>query len=126
MGAGHVRLSSDSIFKAPLTSLITGERSPCRQIGPDDVILLCLPLAHVAGSILGIYGLAMGSRLTVVSDFVPAEIAAIIEREQVTLPLIVPVMVRGLLAAIAHTGRKCSSLKKILYGAAPMATLLLK
>lgn len=121
-----VRLSSESIFKAPLTSLETGERSPCRQIGQDDVILLCLPHAHVAGSILGIYGLAMGSRLVVVSDFAPAEIAAIIEREQVTLTLMVPVMVRGVLAAMAHTGRKCGSLKKILYGAAPMATSLLK
>jgi acyl-CoA synthetase (AMP-forming)/AMP-acid ligase II len=121
-----VRLSSESIFKAPLSSLISGERSPCQQFGPEDVILLCLPHAHVAGSILGIYGLAMGSRLIVVSDFVPTEIAAIIEREQVTLTLMVPVMVNGLLAAMASTDRTCKSLNKILYGAAPMATSLLK
>lgn len=121
-----VRLSSKSIFKAPLSSLVTGERSPCGQIGKNDVVLLCLPHAHVAGSLLGIFGLARGARLIVVSDFVPAEIVATIEREQVTLTLMVPLMVRGLIAAMAQTGQSCKSLKKILYGAAPMATSLLK
>ncbi|WP_431484104.1 long-chain-fatty-acid--CoA ligase [Pseudomonas solani] len=121
-----VRLSSESLFNAPLSALVTGERSPCRQIDGEDVILLCLPHAHVAGSILGIYGLARGARLIIVSDFVPAEIVALIEREQVTLTLMVPVMVRGLIAAMAHSGRTCPSLQKILYGAAPMATSLLQ
>ncbi|HEP8424944.1 TPA: long-chain-fatty-acid--CoA ligase [Pseudomonas aeruginosa] len=121
-----VRLSSESIFKAPLSSLLTGERSPCGQIGQGDVVLLCLPHAHVAGSLLGIFGLARGARLIIVSDFVPADIVATIEREQVTMTLMVPVMVRGLIAAMAQTGRSCKSLKKILYGAAPMATSLLK
>lgn len=121
-----VRLSSESIFAAPLSSLASGERSPCRQITSDDVILLCLPHAHVAGSILGVFGLARGARLVIVSEFIPAQIATVIEREQVTMTIMVPVMVRGLIAAVTQTGIACSSLKKILYGAAPMATSLLQ
>jgi len=121
-----VRLTSNSIFQAPLTSLTTGEISPCREIGADDVILLCLPHAHVAGSLVGAFGLLRGARLIIASDFVPADIAAQIERENVTLTIMVPVMVRGLVAALEQGGRTCSSLKTILYGAAPMATSLLK
>lgn len=121
-----VRLTSENLFFAPMSSLSTGERSPCGDISVDDVVLLCLPHAHVAGAMLGIYGLAMGSRVIVISEFVPAEIAATIEREQVTLTLMVPVMVRGLLAAMEKTGLTCKSLKTVLYGAAPMATSLLQ
>ncbi|MCJ8206414.1 long-chain-fatty-acid--CoA ligase [Pseudomonas sp. RGM2987] len=121
-----VRLTSDNLFLAPLSSLTTGERSPCGDISSDDVVLLCLPHAHVAGAMLGIYGLAMGSRVIVTSEFVPAEIAATIDKEHVTLTLMVPVMIRGLLAAMEKTGLACKSLKTILYGAAPMATSLLR
>lgn len=121
-----VRLSNDNLFKAPLAAQITGENSPIREIGSSDVILLCLPHAHVAGSVLGVFGLAMGAKLIISRDFVPADIVATIEREQVTLTLMVPMMVRGLLAAMEKTGLTCKSLKTILYGAAPMATSLLE
>lgn len=120
-----VRLTSENIFTAPLASLVTGGNSPYGQIGPDDVVLLCLPNAHVAGSLLGIFGLAMRARIVTVGEFVPAEIAEIFEREQVTMTVMVPVMIRGLIAAMAKTGRSCGSLKTIIYGAAPMATSLL-
>lgn len=121
-----VRLTNDNLFKAPLSAQRTGENSPIREIGPNDVILLCLPHAHVAGSVLGIFGLAMGAKLIICRDFVPADIVATIEREQVTLTLMVPVMVRGLIGAMEKTGLACKSLKTILYGAAPMATSLLE
>lgn len=121
-----VQLTSDNIFKAPLAALVTEERSPCRDIGPDDVVLLCLPHAHVAGSILGVFGLARGARLVVTKDFVPSEIVSLIERERVTVTMMVPVMIRGLIACMEESKRKCSSLKTVLYGAAPMATSLLK
>ncbi|WP_134604435.1 long-chain-fatty-acid--CoA ligase [Pseudomonas aeruginosa] len=121
-----VRLTSENVFKGPLSALESEGISPCSEIGPKDVILLCLPHAHVAGAILGIYGLAMGSKLIISREFVPADIVATIEREQVTLTIMVPVMVRGLIAAMEMTGLACKSLKTILYGAAPMATSLLK
>ncbi|SDI16460.1 fatty-acyl-CoA synthase [Pseudomonas benzenivorans] len=121
-----VRLTSENVFKGPMTALENRGISPCTEIGSKDVILLCLPHAHVAGSILGIYGLVMGAKLIICRDFVPADIVSTIEREQVTLTLMVPVMVRGLIAAMEKTGIACKSLKTILYGAAPMATSLLK
>jgi len=121
-----VQLTSENIFKAPLVALATEERTPCRDIGPDDVVLLCLPHAHVAGSILGVFGLARGARVVITKDFVPSEIVSLIERERVTVTMMVPVMIRGLIAAIEQSKRTCASLKTVIYGAAPMATSLLK
>lgn len=121
-----VRLTNDNLFKAPLSAVETGGSSPCGEISSKDVILLCLPHAHVAGSVLGIFGLAMGAKLIICRDFVPADIVETIEREQVTLTIMVPIMVRGLIAAMEKTGLACKSLKTILYGAAPMATSLLQ
>ncbi|MER0630283.1 long-chain-fatty-acid--CoA ligase [Pseudomonas aeruginosa] len=121
-----VRLTSESIFTAPFSALATGGSSPYELVGRDDVVLLCLPNAHVAGSLLGIFGLAQGARVVAVGVFAPAEIAEVIDREQVTMTVMVPVMIRALIAAMAETGRSCKSLKKIMYGAAPMATSLLK
>jgi acyl-CoA synthetase (AMP-forming)/AMP-acid ligase II len=121
-----VQLTSDNIFKAPLCALASEQKTPCRDIGPDDVVLLCLPHAHVAGSILGAFGLARGARLVITKDFVPSEIVSLIERERVTVTMMVPVMIRGLIAEIERSKRPCASLKTVLYGAAPMATSLLK
>jgi len=121
-----VRLTSENIFKSSLSARTMGGRNPCQQLDEHDVVLLSLPHAHVAGSILGIFGLAMGARLVITSEFVPTEIAALIERENVTLTIMVPVMIRGLIAAMEQSGRVCPSLKNIIYGAAPMATSLLQ
>lgn len=120
-----VQLTSDSIFKAPLAALLAGERSPYRDIGPDDVVLLCLPNGHIAGSILGALGLAVGARLIVTHDFIPSQTIALIERERVTLTIMVPVMIRSLVAELALSGRTCASLKTRIYSAAPMATSVL-
>lgn len=125
--AKGVQLTHANLLHAPLTSLTEQQGiSPCHEIGPDDVILLCLPHAHVAGSMLGIFGLARGARLVIVPHFDPVEIVKLIEREQVTLTIMVPIMIRALTAAMAATNLRCSSLKTVLYGAAPMPTALLK
>lgn len=121
-----VRLSSRSIFSAALAAVPGQQRSPCEQITDDDRVLLCLPHAHVAGAILGLFGLARGARLLVTRHFVPAAIVELIDTEHVTLTLMVPVMVRGLLAAMTATGRQCRSLQTLLYGAAPMPASLLQ
>jgi len=121
-----VQLTSRSILSASLCAPVTGELSPCNPIDAHSVVLLCLPHAHVAGSLLGIFGLARGARLVIARHFVPEQMLDIIEREQVTLTLMVPVMVRGLMEAMARTGRACTSLKTIIYGAAPMAASLLQ
>ncbi|WP_190329698.1 MULTISPECIES: AMP-binding protein [Pseudomonas] len=120
-----VQLTSDSIFKAPLAALLAGEISPYRDIGPDDIVLLCLPNGHIAGSILGALGLAVGARLVVIHDFVPSQIVALIERERVTLSIMVPAMIRSLVAELKQSGRTCASLNTRIYSAAPMATSVL-
>lgn len=121
-----VQISSENLFKCSLGAITTGESHPCRNIGSDDVALLCMPHGHIAASIMGVIGLARGTRLIIVNQFNPAEIAALIERENITYTILVPVMIRALVMALEQSSAKCQSLKNIVYGAAPMPSAVLK
>ncbi|WP_322981415.1 long-chain-fatty-acid--CoA ligase [Pseudomonas sp. C11] len=121
-----VQITSENLFKTAMGAFATGEPHPCRTIGSSDAALLCMPHGHIAASILGVLGLARGTRLVIVNQFIPLEIAALIDREQITFTILVPVMVRALISALDSSGTSCQSLRNIVYGAAPMPSSLLK
>jgi fatty-acyl-CoA synthase len=42
------------------------------DVGPDDVLLMCMPAFHVAGTNIGLMGLAHASTVVVMEEFNPA------------------------------------------------------
>lgn len=90
-----------------------------------DTVLIVMPLFHVAGTNVSFTGLANGSRIVVVSDFVPKDVLRLIEAERVAHMFLVPAMIQMLLHAPEMAGADLSSLKTIAYGASPISEAVL-
>jgi long-chain acyl-CoA synthetase len=95
-------------------------------LGPKVPNLVCLPMFHIGGAGWGIAGLYSGATNHVVREFVPAEILETIERERLQVMLLVPAMILFLLQAPQIRETDLSSLRLIVYGAAPIPADLLK
>ena len=95
-------------------------------LAPGVPNLVCLPMFHIGGAGWGIAGLFAGATNHVVREFVPAEILATIQRERLQVMLLVPAMILFLLQAPQTHETDLSSLRLIVYGAAPIPAELLK
>ena len=95
-------------------------------LGPGVPNLVCLPMFHIGGAGWGIAGLFSGAANHVVREFVPAQILETIHRERVQVMLLVPAMILFLLQAPEIRETDLSSLRLIVYGAAPIPAELLK
>ena len=95
-------------------------------LGPGVPNLVCLPMFHIGGAGWGIAGLFSGAANHVVREFVPAQILETIHREHVQVMLLVPAMILFLLQAPEIRETDLSSLRLIVYGAAPIPAELLK
>ncbi|MBZ5794545.1 long-chain-fatty-acid--CoA ligase [Burkholderia contaminans] len=100
--------------------------TPWASYGPADVALQCLPHGHIAGCGFGVGALYAGAVQVIMPDFVPAEIIATIQREQVTRTVMVPTMLRAIVEALRQGNQQCPSLRSIIYTGAPMATASLQ
>jgi acyl-CoA synthetase (AMP-forming)/AMP-acid ligase II len=96
------------------------------RLAPGVPTLVCLPMFHIGGAGWGIAGLFAGATCHVVREFVPAEILEIIERERLQVLLLVPAMILFLVQAPQIRETDLSSLRLIVYGAAPIPAELLK
>src|SRR5215470_13562614 len=88
--------------------------------------LVCLPMFHIGGAGWGMAGLFSGATNHVVREFVPAEILKLIERERLQVLLLVPAMILFLVQAPQIRETDLSSVRLIVYGAAPIPAGLLK
>src|SRR5258707_6598504 len=91
-----------------------------------DVLLIAIPLYHIAGAGTGIMGLLAGLQTIVFREFIPLQILEIIVRFRVTLAFLVPPMILALLSEKAIERADLSSLRRIIYGASPIPLELLK
>lgn len=91
-----------------------------------DRLIMCMPNFHVAGSNWGMFGLSVGAAIHILPEVDPAKILATIERERITRALFVPAVVLFLVQHPAAKTTDVSSLKTILYGAAPIPLDLLR
>ena len=99
------------------------EYYPCSAA---DVSLACMPYFHIAGAIVGLFGLFGGARTLVMRDPVPAEILRLIPAERVTVTFFVPALLLFLLQTPGCQETDFSSLRLIAYGASPIPLDLLK
>jgi len=93
--------------------------------GPDDTVLIVLPLFHVAGTNISFAGLAPGGRVVIAPEFSPAEVLRLIETERVAHVFLVPAMINMLLQAPEIATTDLSSLKTVAYGASPISEAVL-
>lgn len=95
-------------------------------LAPGVPNLVCLPMFHIGGAGWGIAGLFAGATNHVVREFVPALILETIQRERLQVMLLVPAMILFLVQAPQIRETDLSSLRLIVYGAAPIPAELLK
>ncbi|MEV7780133.1 AMP-binding protein [Kitasatospora sp. NPDC088351] len=86
----------------------------------DDMVLVnCCPLYH-GSVVVSLTYLAAGATVVLMPGFKPQTALAAIEENRATHVWLVPQMLRFILRAGARQGTDLSSLREILYGAAPM------
>jgi acyl-CoA synthetase (AMP-forming)/AMP-acid ligase II len=86
----------------------------------DDVLLHVGPMSHASGG-FALPVIATGARQVIHRGFDPIEVAEAIPRYGVTTILLVPTMIYMLLDLMAERAIDTSTLRTILYGAAPMS-----
>ncbi len=95
-------------------------------LAPGVPNLVCLPMFHIGGAGWGIAGLFAGATNYVTREFVPAQILQLIEHEKLQVLLLVPAMILFLVQAPQIRETDLSSVRLIVYGAAPIPADLLK
>jgi acyl-CoA synthetase (AMP-forming)/AMP-acid ligase II len=95
------------------------------RLDEDDRYLAAGPLSH--GATLPFWPvLAAGGAIVIVPTFDAAHVLELIERERCTFTVLVPTMIQMLLDHPDARTRDCSSLRAVLYGAAPIAERTLR
>jgi acyl-CoA synthetase (AMP-forming)/AMP-acid ligase II len=95
------------------------------RLDEDDRYLAAGPLTHAAT--LPFWPvLAAGGAIVIAPAFEPGSVLELIERERCTITLVVPTMIQMLLDHPDAKTRDCSSLRTVLYGAAPIAERTLR
>ncbi len=92
----------------------------------EDILLIAMPLFHIAGVGSGIMGLLAGLKIIVFREFVPSQVVEIIQRARVTVAFLVPAMLSALLAEKDVERLDLPQLRRIIYGASPIPLDLLK
>jgi acyl-CoA synthetase (AMP-forming)/AMP-acid ligase II len=94
--------------------------------GPDDSILLVMPLFHIGAMCMGAGIHFRGGTVHLHRAYDPAAALETIERERITVLHFAPTMIHMLLDTPAVADRDFSSVRTVVYSAAPMPTALLR
>ncbi|MBJ8346648.1 long-chain fatty acid--CoA ligase [Antrihabitans sp. YC2-6] len=95
------------------------------EVGPDDVVMGCLPLFHVFGMTCGLNtAVAVGATLTLIPRFDPRTALEVIERDGVTVFEGVPTMYSALLG-VGAGGAATTSLRVCVSGGASLPVQVL-
>jgi fatty-acyl-CoA synthase len=95
--------------------------APLGRYEPDDVVLIAMPLFHVAGVNIGLLALAQGAQGIVLGETDPAEILRLVHAKRITYAFLVPALILFVLQHASAAQTDFSSLKNISYGASPIS-----
>jgi fatty-acyl-CoA synthase len=88
----------------------------------DPRTLTTVPMYHASGAITGINSIAQGGSVYVMTDFIPSEVARVLDEEGITNVTFVPAMIQALLVMVPDLAdREYPRLASIAYGASPIA-----
>jgi acyl-CoA synthetase (AMP-forming)/AMP-acid ligase II len=93
--------------------------------GPDDTVLILMPMFHVAGTNISFSGLAAGGRVVLQAEFNPPAVLKAMEEEKVNHVFLAPVMINALLQTPGVETTDFSHLKTVSYGASPISEAVL-
>ena len=93
---------------------------------PGEVALVTAPLFHTAGCAWANCALLSGGTIVVLPETTPASILKAFHENNVTEVLLVPAVIQMLLQSADCAGKDFSSLRRILYGASPIAVPVLR
>ena len=97
------------------------------RIGPEDVVMGCLPLFHVFGMTFGLnLAVAGGACLTLIPRFDPGKALEVIGRDKVTIFEGVPTMYAAMLGHKSRSSYDVSSLRVCVSGGAAMPLEVLR
>jgi acyl-CoA synthetase (AMP-forming)/AMP-acid ligase II len=116
-----VMLSHRALFSGSIGSLASIPRARA-----DAICLHAAPMFHIGGLAYAVQHALRLDRQVVIPAFAPAAVLAAIEAEGVTETFLVPTMLRLVLDDPAFVARDLSTLRLLLYGAAPMDAALLE
>jgi long-chain acyl-CoA synthetase len=121
---------------APKGALLTHRNLVCNQaviarkllnIGPDDVVLGCLPLSHAFGMTCGLAAaVSTGATLALLPTFDPGRALEILAAERVTVFEALPPMYAAMLGATAGRGPNLGSLRVCISAGAAMPVEVLR
>ncbi len=110
-------------FYGEMGNLIESTMHPDRGY---HVVMMIIPVYHIAGIMTLYAGMKFGSTIVVSSDFVPEGFMQTVEREQVSLCYLVPIMFFFILHDPSFGKYDLGSLRFVPYGAMPMDPALLQ
>ena len=93
---------------------------------PGEVALVTAPLFHTAGSAWANCALQSGGSIVLLREVTPATILKALEEHKVTQALLVPAVIQMALQSPECESRDFSHLKRMLYGASPIAVPVLR
>ena len=97
------------------------------NIGPDDVLMGCLPLFHVFGLTCGLVSVvSAGACLTLIPRFAPDKALEVVQRDEVSVFEGVPTMYAAMLSAPDRERYDTSSLRACVSGGAALPVEVLK
>jgi long-chain acyl-CoA synthetase len=97
------------------------------KVGPDDVVMGCLPLFHVFGLTCGLNSaIANGATLTLIPRFSPAKALEVVERDKVTVFEGVPTMYAAMLGVPDRDSYDVSTLRTCVSGGAALPVEVLR
>jgi len=89
--------------------------------------LTAAPMYHASGAITGINAIAQGGSVYTMTDFIPSEVARVLDEEGITNVTFVPAMIQALLVMVPDLAeRSYPRLDTIVYGASPIAVETLR
>ena len=96
--------------------------SASEDLGYDEssAHLLSLPNYHIGGCVFPLLALAGGGKIVIVDRFTPASVLDTIEHHRITHINLVPTMINMVMDEQERHGRDVSSMRLIVYGAAPV------
>ena len=95
-------------------------------IGPEDRVLVPVPLYHVAGTVTALCALLAGATAVLMRRPDIGELFSTVERERVTRMTVVPFLVQAMVESSGAERRELGSLQSVLYAGAPMPVPVLE
>jgi acyl-CoA synthetase (AMP-forming)/AMP-acid ligase II len=93
----------------------------------DPRTLTAAPMYHASGAITAFNSIAQGGSVYTMADFVPPEVARVLDEEDITNVTLVPAMIQALLVMVPDLAeREFPRLDMIAYGASPIAVETLR